>query len=410
MTRFDVVVAGGGLVGASVACALRASGARIAVVEAAPPEAVQPPSFDDRHTALAPTSRRFLEALELWSTLQAEAAAIREIHVSDRGRFGFTRMRAADEGLEALGWVVPNRALGAALMPVLEAGEPVRLYRPAQVTAVWPEDAGMALELAGAGGDRQRIATSLLVIAEGAHSATRDALGIGFREHDYGQSAVIANVKPERDPAGRAFERFTEHGPLALLPAGQGRAALIWTVPEAAADALLALDDVLFLERLQQTFGYRLGRLREVGRRQAYPLAAITAERFVAARTVVLGNAAHTLHPVAGQGFNLALRDVALLAELVDRAVRAGHDPGAAALLGEYERQRRADYRRTFTFTDSLVRVFSNRLPLVTPARNAALVALDLFPGMRRSLMRQAMGRGGRLPRLTRGLPLDGSD
>ncbi len=410
MTRFDVVIAGGGVVGASLACALRGSGARVAVVEAGAPGAPEPPSFDERHTALAPTTRRLLVALGLWPAIQASAAPIVEIHVSDRGRFGFTRMRAREEGLEALGWVVPNRVLGAALMPVLEAGEPVRLYRPAGLAEVAGHEAAMRLTVVGSAGEREVIETALLVVAEGARSATRAALGIGVRERGYGQSAVIANLRPDHDPAGRAFERFTEHGPLALLPAGNGAAALIWAVPSAAADALLALDDRAFLARLQEAFGYRLGRFREAGARQAYPLAAITADRFTAPRTVVLGNAAHTLHPVAGQGFNLAGRDVAGLAETIEQALREGSDPGAAGLLRDYERQRRADYRRTFTFTDALVRVFSNRLPVISPARNAALVALDLFPGARRRLMQQAMGRGGRLPRLARGLPLDGSD
>lgn len=407
MTRFDVVIAGGGLVGASLACALRETGLRLAVVEAAAPGGdLSAPSFDDRHTALAPTSARVFQALGLWSAIAAEAAPIREIHVSDRGRFGMTRMRAAEEGLEALGWVVPNRCLGAALLPVLEDAGRVTLFRPARIAGL---DAGadeVVLRVCRDGDETEEIRAPLLVVAEGADSATRVALGVGSRETRYGQTAIIANVRADQDPAGRAFERFTREGPLALLPASSGTAALVWSVPDATVDARLALDDEAFLAALQETFGYRLGRFRTVGARQAYPLRAVSAERFAATRAAIIGNAAHTLHPVAGQGFNLALRDVAALAEMVDNAVRDGDDTGRPALLDGYARARRSDYRRTFVFTDALVRGFSHALPLVSPMRNAALVGLDLLPGLRRGLMRRAMGRGGRLPRLARGLPL----
>ncbi len=406
MNRVDVAIAGGGLVGASLACALRGTGARVAVVEAATPGAPEPPSFDERYTALAPTTRRFFAALGHWDGLAAAAAPIREIHVSDRGRFGFTRLRAHEEGLEALGWVVPNRALGAALLPALE--DAALLFRPALLTEVLPEPVGITLGVA-AEARTERIDAKLLVIADGARSATRDAVGIGLRERYYGQTAIATNVRPDRDLAGRAFERFTADGPLALLPIADGAAAVVWTVPDAAAADLLALPDGEFLARLQTVFGHRLGRLRAVGRRVAYPLAAITAGRFTAARTVVIGNAAHTLHPVAGQGFNLAVRDVAALAESIAAAIREGVDPGTPERLRAYAQARRADYRRTFAFTDGLIRIFSNRLPVLAPLRNGGLVVLDLFPGARRRVLQQAMGRGGRLPRLARGLPLGDS-
>lgn len=404
----DVLIAGGGMVGASLATALLGHGLSIGIVEASAPVAhVGGSSFDDRHTALSPSSRRIFEALGLWGDLVGETTPIAEIHVSDRGRFGFTRMRAADEGLDALGWVAPNRVLGKHLTARLDAAPGVHWYRPARVTAVTPGDEALHIEVSGEEGALD-LPARLLVVADGARSATRDALGIGLREREYGQHAIIANVRPARPPQGRAFERFTPDGPLAVLPVRGGECGIVWTRPEADAEAMLALDDAEFLAALQAAFGYRLGRFEAVGARASYPLTAVTAERFVGERAVLLGNAAHTLHPVAGQGFNLALRDVASLAETLVDAVAAGADPGAADRLATYERHRRGDYRRTFTFTDGLVRMFSNRLPVLVPARNAGLVAFDLLPGARNLLMRQAMGRGGWQPRLARGLPLAG--
>ncbi|MGD8429060.1 MAG: 2-octaprenyl-6-methoxyphenyl hydroxylase [Ectothiorhodospiraceae bacterium] len=405
MADYDVVIAGGGLVGASLACALDGTGVRAAVIEPVAPGAAAQPSFDDRQTALAPTTRRFFEALGLWRSLSREAAAIREIHVSERGGFGFVRLHASDEGLEALGYVVPNRALGAALQPALAAADGVDCFCPAQVDGVEADADGVVVSLTG---DEvtERLRARLLVVADGARSATREALGIGLQERPYGQSAVIANVTPERHHAGRAFERFTRDGPLALLPGTQGRCAVVWTVSSDDADSVAGLDDRAFLAGLQQRFGYRLGRFLQVGKRGVYPLAALTAERFTDRRVAVIGNAAHTLHPVAGQGFNLAVRDVAVLAELVAEAVAASADPGAQALLDRYQKLRSGDYRRTMGFTDTLVRVFSNDLPGLRSLRNAGLLALDLMPVGKHALLRQAMGRAGWLPRLARGVPL----
>ncbi len=406
MSDYDLIIAGGGLVGASLAAALRGTGSRVAVVEAVPPGAPGQPSFDERQTALAPSSRRLFEALDLWPALAAEASVIRSIHVSERGGFGFTRMNADAEGLDALGHVVPNRVLGAVLQPALANAPGVDWLAPARVESVDVPADGRVCVRVSADGEERMLTGRLLAVADGADSPIRQALGIGLRQRDYGQSAVVANVRPERRSAGRAFERFTRSGPLALLPAGSGRMALVWTMPHAEASDIAALDEERFLRVLQRRFGWRLGRLQAVGERSVYPLRAINAERMTAGRAVVLGNAAHTLHPVAGQGFNLALRDVAELAERVAAAVTADGDCGDAELLAGYAAARQNDYRRTFAFTDLLVHAFSNRLPGLTLGRNAALLGLDLFPGARRYLMHQAMGRAGRQPRLARGLPL----
>ena len=399
----DVVIAGGGLVGASLAIALAPSGLSVHVVDPVTAEAPAQPSYDDRSTALAPTSRRILEALGLWSAIAPEAGPIRRIHVSDRGGFGFTRMDAAREGLDALGYVVPNRVLGRVLRGALERLPDTVQTVTDSVAAVRTDEDSTRVELdSGAS-----LSARLLVAADGTRSALREHLGFQVRETDYSQCGVVANVTPARDPGGEAFERFTPEGPLALLPLPGGHCSLVWTVAPDHAEALTAMGEAAFLAALQDAFGYRLGRFLRVGHRVSYPLRLSRSDRRVTERGVVIGNAARTLHPVAGQGFNLALRDVAELAERVHGAARAGGDPGGGQLLAAYAVARQPDHRRVTAFTDALVRLFSNRVPGLRLARNAGLMGMELLPGPRDALMRQAMGRSGRLPRLARGLPLE---
>lgn len=411
---FDIVIVGGGLVGASLAAAI-GSGQKsdykdrhfsVAVVEAfeADTTDTRHPSFDDRQTALAPSSRRFFEGLGLWPQIEAGATPIQDIHVSDQGHGGFTRLNAEQEGLPALGHVVSNRHLGEVLRPAME--RTATLFRPAEVadatlmsiqdTHTSPRNSHYHLRLKTPEGE-QALTARLLLVADGMHSKTRGCLGIGLTERHYGQCAVIANLRTSRPHQGCAYERFTPDGPLAMLPAADGAVSLVWTLPpEQAEAAARQWSDAQFLNALQAAFGWRLGRLLAVGERQVYPLMAVTAERFVTERAVILGNAAHALHPVAGQGLNLALRDVdalaKTLAKTLDNALQTGEDPADERLLADYERSRRADYRRTFTFTDGLVRLFSNRfLPLIA-ARNVGLTMLDLFPPARRLLLKQATG------------------
>ena len=399
----DVVIAGGGLVGASLAIALAPSGLTVRVVDPVTADAPAQPSYDDRSTALAPTSRRILEALGLWSVIAPEIGPIRRIHVSDQGGFGMTRMDAAREGLDALGYVAPNRVLGRALRGALERLPGTVQTVTDSVATVHTDEDTARVEL----GSGASLSARLLVAADGTHSAMREHLGLQVRETDYGQHGVVANVTPAREPAGEAFERFTPEGPLALLPLPGGHCSLVWTVDPERAEALTAMDDASFLAALQDTFGYRLGRFLRVGRRVSYPLRLSRSHHRVADRGVVIGNAARTLHPVAGQGFNLALRDVAELGERVHVAAGAGEDPGSARLLAGYAAARQPDHRRVTAFTDALVRLFSNRIPGLRLARNAGLMGMELLPGPRDALMRQAMGRSGRLPRLARGLPLE---
>ncbi len=434
---FDVVIAGGGLVGASLALALHGSGLSVAVVEPVEPAAESQPSFDDRQTALAPTSRRFFTHLGLWQAIEPGVSAIEQIHVSDRGHGGFTRLNAAEEGLPALGHVAPNRVLGVALRPAMEAAATV--FCPAEIVDTQlvfgsQTDAGSAvsdaqpvarkIRIKTEAGD-QTLNTRLLVVADGMRSATRQALGVTTRERDYGQSAIIANLRTEKPHRGVAYERFTPNGPLALLPAGQA-VSLVWTLPHDEAKAVATeWSDDDFLARLQEEFGWRLGRLAAVGQRSVYPLIAVTAEQFATERAVILGNAAHALHPVAGQGLNLALRDVAALAEALGGAGAAqadadgaaassgrerpdlgaaavAPDPGDPKRLEAWSQSRQSDYRRTFTFTDGLVRVFSNEFLPIVAARNIGLTLLDLFPPARRLLLKQATGAAGDVPALCR--------
>lgn len=406
-SAYDVVIAGGGLIGASLAVALAPLGLRIAVVEARLPTSAQQPSYDDRSTAVAEGSRRILSAIGVWPLLGAAATAIRSIHVSDRGRFGVTRLEAAEHGVAALGYVVENRALGAALWQLMQRSKAIGLLAPARVLDAQSDADAMRVTVTGTDDAHRTLATRLLVVADGAESTLRDRLGVAAERSDYRQVAIIANVTPRRFHQHVAYERFTDSGPLAFLPLGSGRCAVVWTVWAEEAPEILGLDDAAFLARLQALFGQRLGTLLQAGRRSAYPLELVTAEQQTGGRFVVLGNAAHSLHPVGGQGFNLALRDVAVLAELLATARHTRGDPGDPALLERYEEWRHADQTRSVDITDGLVRLFTNPLLPVRAARGAGLVALDLLPLAKEALARQTMGLAGRVPRLSRGLPLE---
>lgn len=401
---FDVAIVGGGMVGASLAVALGGSGLRIAVVEAVPHDAEAQPSFDERTTALSNGSRRILETLGRWTAVSGVATPIRKIHVSDQGRFGFARVDAAEQGLKALGYVVPNRALGSALWSPIERSAGVRAYCPARVARVAPGENTVELEIAGAGGQSATIAARLVVAADGAQSAVRAAFGIEAQVRDYGQTAVITTVLPQRFHEHVAYERFTDSGPLALLPLADGRCTLVLTLPPARAELAMTWSDQEFLAEVQRRFGLRLGRFLKAGRRFAYPLSLTRSTRTSAGRCVIVGNAAQGLHPVAGMGFNLGLRDVACLAELL--AERCHGDPGDARLLAEYDAWRAADRGGIIAFTDGLVRLFSSRLGTVRRVRNLGLLAFDILPPAKAALSRLSTGASGRIPKLARGVAL----
>jgi 2-octaprenyl-6-methoxyphenol hydroxylase len=395
----DVAIAGGGMVGLSLAAALAELPLDVVVIEPVAPDADEQPSFDARTTALSSGSRRVLEGIGAWPALAARATPIRRIHVSERGVFGTAILEAGEQGLAALGYTIENRLLGRALRARVAGLPRVRLHA-ARVAAL--ETSVDSVRLAT--DDGATFAARLLVAADGAQSAVRSALGIGASVAEYGQHAVIAHVDTTRFHDYTAYERFTDTGPLAVLPIVEGRSAVVWTLAPEAARRALELPDAAFLDELQQAFGLRLGRFTRVGRRQSYPLALTQAERLTAPRAAVLGNAAQSLHPVAGQGFNLALRDVAMLAELVAE----GGDPGAPALLARYAEWRAPDRTAVVRFTDTLVRGFGLPLGPLGRARGQGLVLFDLLRPVKRAFARRTMGLAGRQPRLVRGLPLAG--
>ena len=405
MNPYDILIVGGGLVGASLVRALQGRGLRIAVVESVQFETRTEAGYDDRAIALAHGTQRIFDGLGLWNDLADDATPIHRIHVSDRGHCGFTRMDREEEGLPALGYVVPARVLGQVLGDVARAAEGVDLYCPATLAELNLEaDVAIATLVMD---DATRMLTARLVVAaDGAGSVVRDRLGIPVTDRDYGQTAVIANITPQLPHRHVAFERFTDTGPMALLPMSADRCAVVWTVDSRETEAVMGLSDSEFLRRLQDRFGYRLGRFERVGRRQAYPLRLVTAKESVRHRLALVGNAAHTLHPIAGQGFNLGVRDIAVLAEVLVDALAEGGDPGELAVLSRYEAWRHADHQRVTAFTDGLAHLFTLPLPALGMARAAGMLALDLLPPAKRLLTRLTMGRSGRMPRLARGLPL----
>jgi 2-octaprenyl-6-methoxyphenol hydroxylase len=402
---FDVIIAGGGMVGGSLAVALASLQLKTLVVEATPPTDASQPSYDDRATAISESSRRILEGIGCWSALAGVAAPIREIHVSERGAFGAARLRAAEHGMRTLGHVVENRALGAALWERIRAEPALASWSPATVVGLTQDETAVHVSVSRANGPPAQVSARLLVAADGANSPTRAMAGIQHDLQEYGQVAVIANVTPALDHAGTAFERFTPSGPLAVLPLTRGRVTIVWTLPPAEAKEAMSLDDAGFLAALQSAFGYRLGAFRKVGGRATYPLSLVQARAWHAGRVVLAGNAAHGIHPVAGQGFNLGLRDAAALAELI-AARGPGSDPGATWLREEYAQWRESDRARTVRDTDGLVQVFTSELGPLRAGRRLGLVGLDLIPPARGALVRRGMGLVGRLPRLALGQPL----
>jgi 2-octaprenyl-6-methoxyphenol hydroxylase len=401
---FDVAIVGGGMVGASLGAALAPLDVRVALIEAIPHNAAAQPSFDERTTALSNGSRRILETLGAWSALEAVATPISKIHVSDQGRFGFARIDAREQGLAAMGYVVSNRALGSALWSRL-SNPKLKIFCPAGVSLITANDEAVKIEVDEAG-TKRTIDAKLVVAADGAQSVVRGALRIGAEVRDYGQTAVITTVLPQRFHDNVAYERFTPDGPLALLPLDGGRCTLVLTLTTDAAPSALAWSDREFLAEVQRRFGFRLGRFLKVGRRVPYPLSLSQSERTSAPRCAIIGNAAQSLHPVAGMGFNLGLRDVACLAELIAENLRRDADPGNPALLREYDAWRRADRGGVIAFTDGLVRLFSSPLSAAVRVRNLGLLAFDLLPPAKSALSRLSTGGGGRVPKLARGVQL----
>jgi 2-octaprenyl-6-methoxyphenol hydroxylase len=401
----DIVIAGGGMIGTSLALALAPLGMRIAVIEAVARQESQQPSFDDRSTAWSRSSQRMFEAMGLWQDIAHSATAITSIHVSDRGHFGFCHIEAEEQGVEALGYVVMNRTLGRVLQRSVDQNEGIDFLCPARIGGVDLRPDKAIVEIREQDNESRTLCGKLLIAADGANSTVRGQVGIGASRVDYDQSAVVGNLRTEKPLMNRAFERFTDSGPFALLPVPEDRAAFVWTLSPARTEEVMKLQDGAFTRELQQVFGNRLGSFSRIGKRAAYPLALSKANRLVAGRCVLVGNAAHGLHPVAAQGFNLGLRDVAALSDCIADA-RTG-DIGDSQVLERYAEWRRNDQRKLVRITDGIVRVFGSARPPLRALRNLGMLAFDLVPGVRSLFAKHMMGLAGRMPRLSRGVPLE---
>lgn len=384
----SILIVGGGMAGALLALLLRHHGApAVTLIESHPMkagEAPSSPSFDARSTALSAGSLAVLQRLGLLDAVLEHAASIATVHVSRQHRLGLARLNAAEQNLPRLGAVVENRWLGHILLDALHRDAGVALRAPATLAAITRTSQGYSARLK----DGETLETSLLIAADGAHSRTREWLGISARHHDLGHDAVIANLALAEPHHGVAYERFLDDGPLALLPLPEQRVALIWTGPREQARAWMALDDDAFIAALRQRLGAQAPALARVGERHGYPLVLTDACAQVVPFAVVVGNAAHTLHPVAGQGFNLTVRDLALLAE----RVAGTPDPGRLDRLEQWAEERRRDQALIHRASRWLPEWFRVREPLFAHSRQLGLLALDLFPAARKGFARRAMG------------------
>ncbi|WP_240478279.1 2-octaprenyl-6-methoxyphenyl hydroxylase [Photobacterium aquae] len=392
MKQYDVVIAGGAMAGATLAIALDTLGGgrlKIAVVEAVEPCLDQHPGYDARSIALSLGSSELLASIGCWQALSDMATPISDIHVSDRGHAGMLHIGAREQAVNALGYVIELADAGKLFHRQLAERESIDLLCPETIEAIERDLEGNILTLASG----KRLACSLVVAADGAVSGCCEMLGIGRDEYDFQQIAVIANVTTAEHHQGRAFERFTPDGPVALLPMSEGRCSLVWCIrPESQAE-IMGLDDEAFLARLQQAFGWRLGRMQKAGRRDAYPLLLRCSQRLVSHRAAVVGNAAQTLHPIAGQGFNLGLRDVMSLAEEILRGTAEGLDAGHQRILSRYRQRRTPDRDATVMMTAGLVGIFANEsLPFVV-GRNVGLAAMGWSDVCKAPLVRRAMGQ-----------------
>lgn len=397
--NYDLIIVGGGMVGASLACALKNSDLKIAIIEAFSPNSKQQPSYDDRAIALAYGSQVIFEAMGLWSQLATHSTAITDIHVSDRGHFGVTRLSAQQENIPALGQVITARTMGQVLNHALSQQQNIEMICPASVAALTQHSDFIEVVL----DDDRRLSSKLLIAADGGNSTIRQLLNLGALQHDYQQTAITANITPERPHQGCAFERFTDSGPIALLPMSDNRCSLVWTVQSGDEIDILKLSDHDFLAQLQDRFGYRLGKLIKVGQRNNYPLKLVQTDQTVQQRIVLIGNAAHNLHPIAGQGFNLGLRDVAALADVLSTT---NNDCGDPHLLHDYKQWRQQDQDNVITMTGNLVTLFSNNNPILGHLRGAALSVIGALPPAKHWLARKSMGLGRKQPRLGRGISL----
>lgn len=394
-THYDVLIVGAGMVGAPLSLGLAQLGFRTLVLEQHPVSeniATQSASFDERSTAMALGAADILQALGLWDAAALRAKAISQVHVSEQNRLGQTRIDASDVGVPALGYVVPNHAFGEHLSQFVLDSE-VELLGSANITSARPLSSGYEVCFSGPDDQTCQVTCSLLLALDGANSATARMLGIDYQRKEYGQHAIIANLETELPNEGRAYERFAKLGPLAMLPLKEHVSALVWTLPNSDYEHYLQMPEAAFCEALQDVFGERLGSIERCGKRMAYPLALTQAKELCRPGFALLGNAAHSLHPVAGQGFNLALRSVAAMLEGLAQAKVAGKSIGDYEVLKAVMDQHKKDQSKIVNFSDQLVELFSESSVFPPWARQAGLVGLNNLPMIKSEFAKHTMGR-----------------
>lgn len=399
--EYDIVVVGGGMVGASFALALSQAVSQqnltVLVVEATAPNnnLAQQTSFDARSTALSFGSRQIFQKMELWQELGNSVTAIHDIEVSDKGRFGSTKLTREEQGVEALGYVVENAALGTVLNDRLRSSESIGFMAPASIEKVTPKQSGMELIL-NSNDQQTTVNAALVVLAEGGRSPICNQLGIQQFKENYDQFAIIANIAFENAHQNTAYERFTDSGPIAILPLqvfeGENRCSLVWTLGEEESRQMMQTDEVACIAKLQSIIGNRLGTITQLGTKFCYPLSLSIAKEQVRPGLVLMGNVAHTLHPVAGQGLNLALRDIEALVSSITNALANDCSPGSMKTLQSYVEKQDFDQQKAIKFTDSLVKLFSSDSQSKVIARKLGLLSLELLPSARKRFAEQAMG------------------
>ncbi|WP_180024157.1 FAD-dependent oxidoreductase [Acinetobacter sp. YH1901134] len=396
----DVIIVGGGMVGLSLALMLAKDKIGVKLLEA-----IKYPNYDDanlepyhssfdaRNSALSRRTVQIYQELGLWDALQEHATPILEVNITEQGSFGKARLKAEQEKVESFGQVIENAWLGRVLLTEVKKEPLIELIDGVQVTAL-NQDANHAFIEAQRAEEQLKLQSKIVIAADGRDSFCRKALGIGASVHDYDQVAIVTTVQTSKPHGHVGFERFSPLGPLALLPLpGEYRRSVVWPVPKGTEGEWMGDEnDQHFLDALQETYGDRAGKFQKTGKRFSFPLSQVLAEKQAVGRVVLMGNAAHTIHPVAGQGFNLCMRDAYVLRRYLKEQVEKNADLGDAAMLLDYEKSRLTDQQRVIKFCDSVVRGFSNQNPFLKLIRNTGLVAFDTIPGIKPLVANYAMG------------------
>lgn len=400
--HYDLLIQGGGLTGLALAAAVGGAGARVLLVEERPIPTTTSATFDGRVTAIARGAKQALASIGAWDAMAGEAEPILEIEVGEQSSPITVHYDYHDVGSEPLGWIVPNQQIRTALLAAIEHCPDVTIRAPATITSMHRDPHRIEVELS----DHSRLKASLFAVCEGRFSRTRDALGIGAKTWKYNQTGIVCTLAHELPHDGKAVERFFPDGPFAMLPLPGDRSSIVWALDDSLAGAVRALDDNAFVGEVQERFGDQLGRLSLEGHRWSYPLVLVWSDRYTAERAVLVGDTARGIHPIAGQGWNLAVRDITAIAEIIVDRLRLGLDPGAPEALERYATWRSFDSLALVAVTDGINRLFANDILPLRLAREAGLALVDRIPPAKKFFMRHAMGLVGDLPRLMRGEPL----